>query len=104
MMADSRHALIAKRFLPVNRRPQLAVNRHWSNPRLQEPEKIIAAVLHRPTTRDLTRIILAYGIERVVATREKIEPELPVYRKAYLARIWTPVVEGLSDAALRCAS
>ncbi len=81
--------------------PALEINRAWSNPSLNDPLTIIAMVLERPTTHDLTQTILSYGLDAVVDVKARLEPDLPAFRRTYLARIWDPVLKGLERAALR---
>jgi hypothetical protein len=81
--------------------PQLEISRSWSNPGLTDPTTIIALVLERPTTHDLTQTILAYGLETVAAVKAELEPQLPPFRREYLARIWEPVLKGFERAELQ---
>jgi hypothetical protein len=81
--------------------PRFEINRSWSNPALSDPQTIIALVLERPTTHDVAQAILSYGLDTVSDVKAQVEAELPTFRRDYLARIWNPVLTGLSRAALR---
>jgi hypothetical protein len=81
--------------------PHFEINRSWSNRKLTDPTTIIALVLARPTTHDLAQTILTYGLEKVAAVKAEFEPQLPPFRREYLARIWEPVLEGLERAQLQ---
>jgi hypothetical protein len=81
--------------------PAFEINRSWSNPSLSDPQTIIALVLERPTTHDVAQAILSYGLDAVSDVKTQVEAELPPFRRDYLARIWNPVLTGLSRAALR---
>lgn len=84
--------------------PQLEISRAWSNSSLRDDRTIIALVLERPTTRDLARIVLACGLEKVSAVKSELDSELSPLRRAYLARLWDPVVAGIHRASIRRAS
>lgn len=81
--------------------PGFEINRFWSNSSLTDPQTIIALVLERPTTHDLAQTILSYGLETVTQVKTRLEPDLPGFRRDYLARLWDPVLSGLERAALR---
>lgn len=78
--------------------PVLEKHRWWSNPSLNDPDKVIAAVLADPTTIDLARIIGAYGLARVERVRREIANELTPSEKRWLELIWEPVFLGAQDA------
>jgi hypothetical protein len=48
-------------MVPSEERPRFEKPRFWSNPDLMDPMVISAIVLSKPTIRDITRILLAYG-------------------------------------------
>lgn len=98
--------LIMSIFVPSNERPDFEIPRFWSNPRLQEPDTIIALVLERPTTNDLARVVHAYGPNRVldVLGRMEIMGDLTGHQVTQ-ARRWTNIVlKGVADAARELAS
>lgn len=81
------------------RPPKLEKHRWWSNPYLNDPDKVIAAVLADPTTIDLARIIAAYGLNRVERVKKQITHELTPSEATWLATLWGPVSLGAQDAS-----
>lgn len=99
-------ANILRHIPPSGQRPQFDVVRHWSNPSLQDPARIIANVLAKPTIEDLARTIAAYGpdqiLERLSAMIE--EGDLAEARWAYTKHLVQLAIEGVADAASELAS
>lgn len=81
------------------RPPRLEKHRSWSNPDLNDPDKIIALVLAEPTTIDLARIIGTYGLDRVGRVKDQVRHELTPSEARWLDKIWAPVILGAQDAS-----
>lgn len=96
---------ILSHFAPHGERPEYDIPRFWSNPGLDDPDRIIAGVLATPTMADLARTIHAYGPDRVVACLNTMmaEDDLPEIRIRYIQRLVTLAMKGVADAARECA-
>lgn len=94
-------SLIEEVFPPGNSVPEFDVPRFWSNPKLDDPDTIIALVLEKPTTEDLARTVVAYGPRRVIAMLHRLSEtgDIPALR-VERARDWlVPIIKGVADAA-----
>jgi hypothetical protein len=88
----------AAKTTAVRRPPLFEKHRSWSNPRLRDPDTVIALVLTDPTTIDLARVIATYGLPRVERVRRAIRHDLTPSQARWLETLWEPVVLGARDA------
>lgn len=98
--------LVSRVFPPSTMRPRLDVPRFWSNPGLDDPDRIIALVLERPSIEDLARIIVAYGGERVLRVLDDLKKsgEFTSYQHGVALDLVGSAIRGVADAARELAS
>ena len=94
-------AAILAAFPPTMQRPQFEISRAWSNASLDDPDRIIALVLARPSVVDLVRTIQAYGPVRVLNTLARLRDaeELDHRYLPYTSHLLAVTMKGVADAA-----
>lgn len=104
-VAESDLRLIERAFPPSKLRPNFDLPRFWSNPDLQDPTRITALVLERPTIEDLARTVVAYGgryvLEVLASLRD--ENEFTQYQYESALDLTRSALEGVADAAREVA-
>lgn len=104
-IGESDLRLIERAFPPSRRRPSFDVPRFWSNPDLQDPTRITALVLERPTIEDLARTVVAYGgrhvLEVLLSLRD--EGEFTQYQYESALDLTRSAIKGVADAAREVA-
>lgn len=98
--------IILTRFPPHDERPIFDIPRFWSNAALNDPERIIAGVLAKPSMADLAKTIHAYGPDRVAAGLFEMmsDEDVPRERINYTCRLVRLAMEGVADAARKLTS
>lgn len=102
---ESEIRLIEHVFPPSLRRPQLDVPRFWSNPDLDDPVRVTALVLERPTIEDLARTVVAYGGRHVLDVLSSLgrSGEFTTYQYEAALDLTSSALKGVADAARELA-
>jgi hypothetical protein len=97
--------LIERVFPPSRRRPDYDVPRFWSNPDLDDPVRVTALVLERPTIEDLARTVVAYGGRHVLEVLTSLgeSGEFTPYQYEAALDLTNSALKGVVDAARELA-
>lgn len=97
--------LIERVFPPSQCRPDFDVPRFWSNPDLDDPVRVTALVLERPTIEDLARTVVAYGGRHVLEVLASLgeSGEFTAYQYEAALDLTSSALKGVADAARELA-